>query len=82
MTSKRIGVAGGYRVTLRDPHRVAGDRGTGATVPGADQQHSTEAVQLQRDPQSSGSVGHHLRAVHPCATGDTSPCWCDASVFA
>lgn len=43
-TTKLIGVAGGYRVALWDPHRVAGDRGPGEAVPRADQQHPAEAV--------------------------------------
>lgn len=49
---------------------------------GADQQYPAETVQLQRDPQSSGSVGHHLRAVHAGAVGDTSSCRRDAGVLA
>lgn len=81
-TTKLIGVAGGYRVALRDPHRVAGDRGPGEAVPRADQQHPAEAVQLQRDPQSPSGVGYHLRAVHAGAARNTSSCWRDAGVFA
>jgi len=51
-------------------------------VPRADQQHPAEAVQLQRDPQSPGSLGHHLRAVHAGAAGDTPSCRRDAGVLA
>lgn len=80
--TKPIGVAGGYRVALWDPHRVACDRGPGEAVPRTDQQYSAKAVQLQRDPQSPSGVGYHLRAVHAGATGDTSSCRRDAGVLA
>lgn len=79
---KRTGVAGGHGFALRDTYRLAGDRGPGEALFGADQQYPAEAVQLQRDPQSPCSAGHYLRAVHSGAAGDTAPCRRDAGVLA
>lgn len=62
---------GGHGSVVRGTHSVPGDRGPGAAVPGADQQHPAKGVQLQRDPQPQSGFRHHLCTMYPCAAGDT-----------
>ena len=51
-------------IPLRGPHRVAGDGGQRAALPGADLQHAPQGLLVQRDSQQEGGARHHLRAVH------------------